>query len=208
MMDDDLKLRIKFIRRSIDEIQYLSSLVDIKRIGSLYSCKCPFHNEKTPSLRIYPKGYVNTDGKEQDYTSWYCFGCHKGGDIVKFEELFYELPTLEDACISLQHKYKLDFNGDDKLNELKVALTEINRENVQTISLQEINFICSIACRNYLRFIQEEYPDNLEEEFNYIQSIYKKLDCELHSKNAKDAKYLIDLTQNTLKIRKSRLTSS
>lgn len=208
MIDEELKLKIKFIRRSIDEVKYISSLVDIKKIGGLYSCRCPFHDEKTPSLRIYPKGYRNTDGKVQDYTSWFCFGCHKGGDIVKFEELFYDLPTLEDACSSLQHKFKLEFNGDDKLNELKVALTELNHENVHTISLLEINFICSIACRNYLRFVQNNFHDKFDTEFDYIQSIYKKLDYELLEKNADEAKYLIELTQNSLKVRKNGLTNN
>lgn len=32
---------------------------------------CPFHNEKTASMKIYP-------------TSFYCFGCHAGGDIFTF----------------------------------------------------------------------------------------------------------------------------
>ena len=32
---------------------------------------CPFHREKTPSLKVYPD-------------SFYCFGCGKGGDAVTF----------------------------------------------------------------------------------------------------------------------------
>ena len=34
---------------------------------------CPFHNEKTPSLKIY---------KEQN--KWWCFGCQQGGDVINF----------------------------------------------------------------------------------------------------------------------------
>ncbi|MBD3362103.1 DNA primase [Candidatus Dojkabacteria bacterium] len=34
---------------------------------------CPFHDDKNPSLRVYPKT-----------NSWYCFGCGRGGDTIDF----------------------------------------------------------------------------------------------------------------------------
>lgn len=36
-------------------------------------CCCPFHNEKTASMKIYPKS-----------NSYYCFGCGASGDIFRF----------------------------------------------------------------------------------------------------------------------------
>lgn|SRR5574344_1993347 len=206
-MDEALKLKIKFIRRSIPELKYLSGLVELHKIGSIYSCLCPFHHEHTPSLRVYPKGYRSSDGKVQDYTSWYCFGCKKGGDIVKFEQLFYDLDTMQEACDSLQGKFHLTYNGDNQLNELKVALTEVKQTEIHTMSLLEINFICSISCRNYLKYVLEYFPNKFDEEFDYIQSIYKKLDYELLERNAIEAKILIDITNNSLKKRKNMLTN-
>lgn len=40
--------------------------------GKLWAC-CPFHNEKTPSFKV--------DTTTQLY---YCFGCHKGGNVITF----------------------------------------------------------------------------------------------------------------------------
>ena len=49
-------------------------------------CCCPFHNEKTPSFKIYP----GTDG-------FYCFGCGEGGDVVTFVEKLLGLKPIPAA---------------------------------------------------------------------------------------------------------------
>lgn len=45
---------------------------------------CPFHNEKAPSMKIYPKT-----------NSFYCFGCNVGGDVIKFVMLYHDLDFKE-----------------------------------------------------------------------------------------------------------------
>ena len=45
---------------------------DIK-INKNKQCLCPFHDDKTPSLKIYPE--TNT---------YNCFGCGKSGDTIQF----------------------------------------------------------------------------------------------------------------------------
>ena len=47
--------------------------VPTKRIGELEWASCPFHEDKTPSLAIYP----GTGG-------WYCYGCGEGGSTIDF----------------------------------------------------------------------------------------------------------------------------
>jgi hypothetical protein len=49
----------------------------LKKNGSKHWACCPLHGEKTASLCIYDEG------------TWYCFGCHKGGDAVRlYQEMF------------------------------------------------------------------------------------------------------------------------
>jgi DNA primase len=44
---------------------------DLKKEGSCYKTRCPFHQDDTPSLSIDPaKGL------------WHCFGCGVGGDGI------------------------------------------------------------------------------------------------------------------------------
>lgn len=61
---------------TVEEIKQQNSMRDvIKRYGIKVNrsgfCLCPFHSEKTASMKIYKD-------------SFYCFGCHVGGDIFKF----------------------------------------------------------------------------------------------------------------------------
>lgn len=46
-------------------------------------CPCPFHHERTASLKLYPaaKGF-------------YCFGCHTGGSVIDFVAQLYGLDAL------------------------------------------------------------------------------------------------------------------
>lgn len=57
----------------IDVVDIISKYVDLKKKGGRYWGCCPFHTEKTASF--------NVDVNKQFF---YCFGCHKGGDVIKF----------------------------------------------------------------------------------------------------------------------------
>lgn len=47
----------------------IREIVGVKSFGFM---RCPIHNEKTASLKIYPNN------------RWHCYGCGKGGDTVDF----------------------------------------------------------------------------------------------------------------------------
>ena len=51
--------------------------IAVSRAG--YAC-CPFHSEKTGSLRIYPGD-----------RGWYCWGCHAHGDVIDFVSRYFDL---------------------------------------------------------------------------------------------------------------------
>jgi len=56
-------------------IQNLYPFEKLRKIGKRYQACCPFHQEKIPSFVIYPNN------------SFYCFGCHRGGDSIDFTKL-------------------------------------------------------------------------------------------------------------------------
>ena len=49
-------------------------------------CQCPFHQDKNPSLKIYP-----------DEKGFYCFTCGTGGDQIKFVALYHDTSNYEAA---------------------------------------------------------------------------------------------------------------
>ena len=54
---------------------------------------CPFHSEKTASMKIYDK-------------SFYCFGCGAGGDVIKFVSMLFNL-TNSQAAVKLDNDFYL-----------------------------------------------------------------------------------------------------
>jgi len=56
-----------------DLVQLIGASVKLHKAGSSYKGLCPFHQEKTPSFHVHP-----------DRGFFYCFGCQKGGDSIRF----------------------------------------------------------------------------------------------------------------------------
>ena len=54
------------------------------RIGRNGMCRCPFHSDKTPSMKI-------------NETYFYCFGCHSTGDVIDFTARLFDLSPLDAA---------------------------------------------------------------------------------------------------------------
>jgi len=65
--------KILEIRNATDIVEYIGMFVKLKKRGKNYVGLCPFHSEKTPSFNVSP-----------DKAMYYCFGCSRGGDVVKF----------------------------------------------------------------------------------------------------------------------------
>ncbi len=74
---DDLLVRV-------DIVDLIDSHVPLKKAGSSYIARCPFHTEKSPSFSV--------NRKKQFY---HCFGCGVGGNAVSFLMAFSHLDFVE-----------------------------------------------------------------------------------------------------------------
>lgn len=69
----DIKMAAQTIRDTVSMDQILSLYGYRTRKGFMV---CPFHGEKTPSLKVY----TGRNG----HSGWHCFGCHRGGSVIDF----------------------------------------------------------------------------------------------------------------------------
>ena len=74
---DDLLTRV-------DIVDLIDSLVPLKKSGSNFVARCPFHTEKTPSFSV--------NRSKQFY---HCFGCGASGDAISFLMDFNHLDFVE-----------------------------------------------------------------------------------------------------------------
>ena len=78
-----------------DIVQVIGDVVSLKRSGATWKGLCPFHGEKTPSFHV---------NREKGF--FHCFGCHVGGDVIKFMEL-HEKVSFPEAVRMLAGRFGL-----------------------------------------------------------------------------------------------------
>jgi DNA primase len=79
------KEKIASIKTTVDMVALAEARgIRMKKNGKGWFGLCPFHNDKNPSLSINPSTNL-----------WQCFGCGKGGDVIRFVELFDQVDFTE-----------------------------------------------------------------------------------------------------------------
>lgn len=66
---------------------------------------CPFHQEKTPSMRVH-----------ENY--FYCFGCGEKGDAITFVQKLFNLP-FADTLRKIDTDFNLGLYGEKSLEDLR-----------------------------------------------------------------------------------------
>lgn len=195
--------RFENIKNLIDTEEYVSRFVPLKKMGQIYKGVCPFHNEKTPSFTLYPSKYI--DDKYQ-HASFYCFGCGASGDIFEFRKRWESLNNKWEALELFEVEMGIDVNDEESVNvHLKEQIKQMSNIKDKTLSLSEINIICSIMCRNYLLWVKENYFSKYDEEKIIIDKYYLYFDSFFDEKSAIEANPLIVDVEKKLKTRRENL---
>ena len=82
---------IEKIRDEIAIEEVIRQFVPLTPSGRTFKARCPFHSEKTPSFHAIPEKQI-----------FYCYGCHKGGDVYRFlmEKEGMSFPEAVEWCAS------------------------------------------------------------------------------------------------------------
>ncbi len=84
-----------FIKDRIAILDAVQEFTTLRRAGSYWKARCPFHHEKTASFTVSP-----------DKNIFYCFGCHTGGDVIAFIQKVEQCSALE-AAQYLAQRYNI-----------------------------------------------------------------------------------------------------
>ncbi len=125
---------IEEVRQKNDIVDVISGYVALKRQGGNYFGLCPFHSEKSPSFSV-----------SQHKQMYYCFGCHKGGNVVTFV-MDYENFTFPEALRLLAERVNV------RLPEVEYT-EEMRRKESRRAKLFEINKEAAIY---YFRALRSE----------------------------------------------------
>lgn len=69
----DFKDFLRQLKEQADIVEVIGRTVNLRKAGSNYKGRCPFHDEKTPSFNVVPHRGI-----------FHCFGCGAGGSVVDF----------------------------------------------------------------------------------------------------------------------------
>lgn len=85
--------------------------------------RCPFHQDKSPSLHIYPDGFK-------------CYGCGEAGDSIDFVAKLLTLPVL-DAAKAIAHEFNIPVKEGPLTREERFELAQAKARRLQEKRLRE-----------------------------------------------------------------------
>ena len=83
------RFSVKVIKESYDIVDIIGRYTTLRKVGKEYIGKCPFHEDRQPSLEV-----------NQDKQLFYCFSCQRKGDLINFIMQIENLDTKQ-ACLFL-----------------------------------------------------------------------------------------------------------
>lgn len=87
---------VERIKDRADIVQIIGECVDLKKSGTRFLGRCPFHGEKTPSFTVHP-------GQQ----FFHCFGCGESGDVFSFVMKYHNF-DFPAALKELARRYQID----------------------------------------------------------------------------------------------------
>jgi len=133
---DDLLLRV-------DIVDLIDSYLPLKKSGSNYVARCPFHSEKTPSFSV-----------SRNRQMYHCFGCGASGNAISFlmeyshlgfVEAVEDLAALAGVEVPDNRNIEPDFGHKDRLARLYSVL-----EGVASYYAGQLNSPAGHAVHQYL----------------------------------------------------------
>lgn len=131
------------IKEAARIVEIISEYLPLKKSGSNYTAKCPFHDENTASF------FVN-----ENKGIFHCFGCNESGDVISFLQKYKKI-DFNQALREIANKYNIAIIDDFKGSPIK-AYYEV---------LKKVNSIFINALESETQVLKYLYNRGLSDEF-------------------------------------------
>jgi len=105
-----------FIKSRISIVDVINEYATLRKAGGYWKARCPFHHEKTGSFTVSPHKEI-----------FYCFGCHKSGDVISFIADVENCSQIE-AAKYIADRYQIELPED-----LQSSHSQQNKNHYQDI---------------------------------------------------------------------------
>jgi DNA primase catalytic core len=92
---------VEAVKQAVDMVELVSGRTQLRRAGSRWTGRCPFHDERTPSFSV--------NAAEKLY---HCFGCGAGGDAITFVRESENL-DFTDAVAWLAERFHVELEWEE-----------------------------------------------------------------------------------------------
>ena len=92
---------VEAVKAAADLVAVVEERTSLRKQGARLVGRCPFHEERTPSFSVNPSLGL-----------YHCFGCHKGGDVIRFVRETQGL-DFAGAIEWLAERFRIDLEYED-----------------------------------------------------------------------------------------------
>ncbi len=148
--------------------EQILSIISMRDIADKYGYKiknnmicCPFHNDKTASMKIYDK-------------SFYCFGCNKTGDLIQFVEYLFNL-NFKEAMQKINLDFNLNLSSNIKIDydKIKSIQEEKQRKEKQKNIIFQQKCDILLSYNRYIKYFSKRINKNNWENYTHIIAFLK-----------------------------------
>ena len=120
------------------------------RVGHGGMCKCPFHDDRNPSMKVDKR--------------FHCFGCQADGDVINFTSRFFNI-TAKEAALRLASDFDIQYDP----QALSIPVRRSHELSEAEIFRHREAFVYSelVSYRNLLvQWLQQYAPQSPEEDLH------------------------------------------
>lgn len=154
------------------KFETIKELVNVPQAAERYGlnvthgnmCLCPFHGEKTSSMKLYEKNY-------------HCFGCGAHGDVIALAANLFDIPMLE-AAKRINADFSLGLDMEKPISSREIALIQCKKQEAEDFAKRESNAWLTLAeyfselCHWRTEFAPKSETEEPDERF--LESLQKR----------------------------------